>query len=231
MIQSSGKFEDLVLQELGFKRHFLHRVWFWPIIIGFVAAFVLGLVGLRSPDQTVSNKSDNSGNELSFKREDYFTMAGAVATLGLTIVGCIQWSEARHEASIDKSYDRINLTNDQFCSCKKVCDMFPYFWDETGKNPRECIMYVYLELDNLEYAIAKYYHSSMETETAFRSLRTFLSRCQSEKFLNFAKKYVHLSIGYSEMTKIVVDKIYDPSTISNLEVSLWIDEYLKPPSP
>ncbi|MEG3437577.1 hypothetical protein V0288_10645 [Pannus brasiliensis CCIBt3594] len=223
-------FERSVLKELGIKKDFLHRLWFWSMIVSISIAIWIGLMGLALPNKTSNYQIPIFGNKLSLEKQDCFTIAGAVAALGTAIVASIQWLETKQDASLDKFYDRINLTNEQLSCCRKVCDMFPYFWDETGKKPRESIMYVYLELDNLEYAIAKYQHGSMEIEIAFRSLKTFLSRCQSQDFLDMATKYVKRSIGYSDITKVVVNKIADPSTISNSEVELWITEHLKSPS-
>lgn len=68
-------------------------------------------------------------------------------------------------------------------------------------------MYTYLELDNLEYAIRKYALGYMSTDVAYRSLKTFISRCASGEFRQLAYSLAHDNLGYDKETRAVVDKV------------------------
>ena len=69
-------------------------------------------------------------------------------------------------------------------------------------------MYVYRELDNLEYAIAKYKLGYMSPENALRSLRTFRVRCNSSpEFRELALMCAMANEGYDSITQEVVKKV------------------------
>lgn len=207
-------FEKLVLKEIGLNKKWVVRIGLWPF---FIAMLILVLIG-------ITKIPENKG---FLEREDYYEIVAITVGVGTAVFAYAQWIETKHDTSLDKYYERLNLTNEGFYRWDNVREMFPHFWDEDGNIPYEWIMYVYLELDNLEYAIAKYQYGSMQPEIAFRSLVTFISRCQSKDFLNLAEKFVEKSIGYSSETKAVVNKIANPCNISDPQVESWLYQQLE----
>jgi hypothetical protein len=65
-------------------------------------------------------------------------------------------------------------------------------------------MWVFAELDNLEYVIAKFRLGYIEPEQAWRGVRTFFSRCSHDA--TFLERALHFSgsSGYLEATRPVV---------------------------
>jgi hypothetical protein len=69
-------------------------------------------------------------------------------------------------------------------------------------------MYIYLELDSLEYAIGKYRIGYMNSEDAYRSLNTFRQRClTSSEFCELVSEYVR-NYAYDRETRSVVRQTY-----------------------
>lgn len=113
-----------------------------------------------------------------------------------------QWKEARYETTLDKYYERLELANSRL---------------EKRDNANKDIMYVFMELDNLEYVIEKHKRGYIEAEQAARGLRTFHSHCKNifkmidednteKSFRDLAYKWVHKA-GYQDTTKQVVSTI------------------------
>jgi hypothetical protein len=68
-------------------------------------------------------------------------------------------------------------------------------------------MWVFAELDNLEYVLEKYRRGYIEPEQAYRSFRMFLSRCvHDEKFTRRALKFSGTP-SYHETIASVVCKV------------------------
>jgi hypothetical protein len=81
------------------------------------------------------------------------------------------------------------------------------FWnnDVTEEN-YDIAMYVYVEMDNLEYVIEKYIRGFMEPRDALRGLNCFKSRCVSSEFRRLACQQVEIA-GYKPMTIDIVNKV------------------------
>lgn len=116
-----------------------------------------------------------------------------------------QWMDGRRESSLDKFYDRLALINTRYYEWKEARDVVPHFWGKSTENvnfrPR---MYVYLELDNLEYVILRYQLGYLRTPLLRRAVRTFSSRCESPVFCELAKEVVN-GAGYAQATVDVVN--------------------------
>jgi len=209
-------FEKLVLKEVGLKKRWTVRIGIWPFLIA-IAVAIAGFIGISKIPE----------NEGSIKKEDYFGLASTIIAIGGAAVAYEQWIEMKKDSSLDKYYERLNLTNEGFYRWDKTREMFPHFWEVEDNIPYEWVMYVYLELDNLEYAITKYQDGSMGPEIVFRSLVTFISRCQSKNFLRLAESFVEKSIGYSPATKAVVIKIANPCNICDPQVESWLYQQLE----
>jgi len=115
-------------------------------------------------------------------------VATAVLGLGAFLVAFQQWRAARKEATLEKYYERLDVANRR----KEVLDGVDHF-----------DMYVFAELDNLEYVIEKYKLGYISPEQAFRGLRAFRSRCEHPDFRERALRWVGRA-GYMEDTEGVV---------------------------
>lgn len=139
-------------------------------------------------------------------------VAGGVA-LGAIFIGAQQFAASRNEVSLDKFYDRLQANNDKLenypCTREFIGQAFP----AVDENEFQRRMYVFRELDSLEYAIAKYRIGFMSPQNAERSLRTFRARCiASEPFACLAHKLVRgvdvsRDPGYDHQTKEVVCEV------------------------
>ena len=139
----------------------------------------------------------------------------AVIALGALGLGFHQWCASRNEISLDRFYDRLEVTNRILDERKEVRSFAgPWHSVEGSKNQHDedviyhTSMYVYRELDNLEYAIAKYKLGYMSPENALRSLRTFRGRCNSSpEFRVLALMCAKANEGYDSITQEVVKKV------------------------
>lgn len=87
----------------------------------------------------------------------------AVLAIGTLLLAFQQWYAARHEASMEKYYERLNLTNERY---EALNDVDNY------------LMYMFMEVDNLEYVIEKYKRGYISEEQAFRALKLFYAHCR-----------------------------------------------------
>lgn len=160
------------------------------LLVGFVASVVLlcmGLVVFRNIDDP------NTANTIN--------AAIALTTLGALIIGYDQWRAARHENSMERYYDRLDIPNRRRENAtESVRKVMRHTSAELTNEDQDLLMYVCLELDNLEYVAEKYKVGYIKHEQACRGLRTFQQRCLSPEFRRLAKQRVR-------------DRDYHPSTI------------------
>lgn len=135
----------------------------------------------------------------------------AASALGALIVGYHQWREARRELSMERYYDRLEIPNrrqdaQQDSGHRTVHEMMESCLPELAGEDPDALMYVYVELDNLEYVIGKYRLGYMKARQACRGLRTFQLRCWSPQFRRIARHRVHAG-DYHPRTARVVDRV------------------------
>jgi hypothetical protein len=132
----------------------------------------------------------------------------AVLGVGVLVLGLQQWRAARKELSLDKFYERLAATNrwlDEYEEARPFAGPWPSKDGESDVRAFRKRMYVYLELDNLEYALAKYNLGYMDLQDAYRSLRTFRQRCgASAEFCELAQECVEGNTGFNEATRLAV---------------------------
>lgn len=134
-------------------------------------------------------------------------VAVAITALGTLMVGFVQWREARHENSMDKYYERLDFANRRRENGKGVAyEMDRALEPEASEPDRDRMMYVYAELDNLEYVAEKYRLGYMTARQACRGLRAFQRRCFNRDFRNLALKRVQ-SGDYNRGTARIVARI------------------------
>ena len=114
-----------------------------------------------------------------------------------------QWTDSRREASLDKFYDRLSLVNERYYEWEEARGLVDHFWGSSEPADFQKAMYVYLELDNLEYIMFRYQLGFVTTALLHRAIRTFRSRCQSEDFSKLALELVHSACYQSKTVEIV----------------------------
>lgn len=120
----------------------------------------------------------------------------AVLSLGVAIIAYRQWRAARHEISIDKYYDRLEITN-------KRLEVL-----ETDK-PTPEVMHTFAELDKLEYVIVKYEYGYMSPVLALRAVENFRRLCMDRRgFMEKASYWVNKA-SYRKITRRVVSTVCD----------------------
>ncbi len=126
-------------------------------------------------------------------------------SVSIFILGFQQWRAARDETAMDRFYERINLSNQKLENWPAAREMLTVAWKDNPAFQRE--MYVYVELDTLEYVIEKYKLGYMSEEHTLRGLENFKSRClYSKEFRDLAFDNVRTS-SYNPTTIAVVDQI------------------------
>lgn len=127
----------------------------------------------------------------------------AVAALSTILLAYSQWSEARHEASFEKYFDRQEIANRKM-EREGEKEGQDAGWESLFN------MLVFAELDNLEYVSEKYKLGYIKPELALRAVRHFYARCiddyRGEKFLERAKQWVQV-ISYEETTRTIVGNV------------------------
>jgi hypothetical protein len=122
-------------------------------------------------------------------------VAGLVITLGGAFVTYQQWRAARYEAALDKFYDKLEIANRRREALKGEGEVDPFD------------MYIFTELDNLEYTLEKYKLGYVMLAQLCRSLEMFRMRCEGiEGFADGASDFVGRA-GYHPTTAGIVRDI------------------------
>lgn len=185
------------VESYGFKRSFGARYGAW-VFIGIIIVTIL-IVSIINQTLPVHQPESD-------------IITGIVAT-GALILGYQQWRAARNEQSLEKFYERLELTNQKFEAWRGARDLLgQYPINEGSENEGEEVlfqraMYTFRELDNLEYALAKYKLGYMSSENALRSLNIFQHRCDSPMFRELALRCCTADAAYHSETVEVVKKI------------------------
>lgn len=130
----------------------------------------------------------------------------AIWALGALLLTYQQWRETRHEISMDKYYDRLEIANRKRELGGTVVHRMLHPNDVCTRESLKKSLLMYSELDNLEYTIEKYKLGYMKPEQACRGLRTFQHRCRSEEFLQLAELRVAQG-DYGTDTRMVVQAV------------------------
>lgn len=132
----------------------------------------------------------------------------AVSGLAIFLVLFWQWRRARQEASFEKFYERLDMANKRMVA---VMEQVAAGHDpKSRENPVGLSIYdmwVFTEVDNLEYAIEKYRLGYMSGKHFDRALATFESRCRTKPA--FSQEVCNLvgACGYQRRTERAVQAI------------------------
>jgi len=143
--------------------------------------------------------------------------ASPLVTAGALLLAIRQWRHHRNEVSISGSLDRLDIVNRYFSDPDHHDVVRHYFGAEetTGWNAGieswaewSRRMYVFMELDNLQYGLEKYRLGYSSAYQALRVVDLFAARAQSRVFLAAAKSLVGESGGsYTPEVRGVVKSI------------------------
>jgi hypothetical protein len=126
-------------------------------------------------------------------------LIGGMLGGGALAVAYVEWLLGRRESSMDKFYERLRIANDYRRAVKSPDELVI----------TEVTLYVFSELDNLEYVIERYRFGYMSAALALRGIKTFESRL--EHIPGFTKLVQELlpGSGYSEHTHTVIAVLLD----------------------
>jgi len=166
------------------------RSRFWIFAVMLIVSFALSIAyQYWLLGQTGASKYPNSAD-----------LAYALIAATAALFAYYQWIDSRRENSIDVFYNRIGLVNERYYEWAPARQLVPHFWGPTNDEDEfQRRMYVYLELDNLEYMIFRYQLGFVRKPLFRRAVRTFSSRCESRPFGELAKVLVD-GAGYDTKT-------------------------------
>lgn len=131
-------------------------------------------------------------SEESAKQVQWPQALGAMLSLGGAIIVYRQWLATRHEISIDKYYDRLDVANKRL---------------EALPDVQKAHMHVFAELDKLEYVIIKYQLGYISPQLAFRAVSNFEQLCITRPGFQQALRILLPGAAYLYKTKYVVTQI------------------------
>lgn len=185
------------LRNLGVSQSFATR-WADSLVfgVGAISAALIGIIPKRYPDVLV----------------DFSGLATATIAAAAAIVALRQWRHLRNEATIAGALSRLDLVNTYFMQPERYEVISPLFqgspgWPANIHNWASWSqdMYVFIELDNLQYGVEKYRLGYSTPYQALRSVDLFAARCQSNTFYEAARRLVETHAGsYTEETVSVV---------------------------
>lgn len=187
------------LKDFGFERQ--HRKIYGTILLVLTSVSVATGLGFALNGRRVNDHALN-GTEVAL----------FLLTLGALAFGYQQWREAREEASLERYYERLEFANHRRETAFEhrllpVHEIMKGLIPELANDHPAVLMYVFVELDNLEYAACKYRLGYMRPSQALRALRTFQGRCLSPEFRRIAYARISRCADYHSYTTVIVTKV------------------------
>ncbi|HEX8144380.1 MAG TPA: hypothetical protein VF553_17395 [Pyrinomonadaceae bacterium] len=189
MSRTTEKSPSQELKDYGLDRGFAirRRPWIYVSLVVF-AALALGFF---------------THLYLDTQKLNGIQVATAVVALGAFVLGYQQWRAARFEASIEKFYERLEASNKRLQEWATARELIGAVGDQQSFQQS---MYVFSELDNLDYVVQKYKYGYMSAEQALRGVKTFKARCVHERFRERADGCLELG-GYSTEISDIFDNV------------------------
>ncbi len=124
------------------------------------------------------------------------------------IYAYLQWRAGRHEASYDRYYDRLEISNRRFDALR----VEQLKGDARGTTDHLRTMFIFAELDSLEYILGKYRLRYVRPELACRAIRAFAARCEDpQSGKEFGKEAADWTMrpgtSYQPYTKAAVEML------------------------
>jgi hypothetical protein len=185
---SEGDSEQM-LEDLGFKRNAMAvvtRAFFNPMT--FLAIVVLLMLVALAGDFLLARKHNMQLN-----------LGGRVLAVSV-LLAVFQWHTSLEQDAMH-TYE-VGIANANAAETSAgVAEMLPglYLGKTDADHARS--RYVYIHLDNLEYAIERYRHGFASATTTERAVMTFVVHCRQPLFSSLARQQV---TGYSGDVQTVV---------------------------
>jgi hypothetical protein len=142
------------------------------------------------------------------KTEHFIGMAGSLILVMSLLLGLYQWHASVEQAAMEK-YEREISGGNEVEKRATVREMMKSLYPALSPEERpdyDRSAYVYVELDNLEYALERYEEGLASAYTTSRAVMTFASRCRSREFRQRAELQVVVA-SYSPVTAKVVSLV------------------------
>ena len=179
-----------ILRKFGIRRYILAEYGAWmQTIFMIAAAIVLGIV-----------------TWVYEARVDPANVTVAVLGVGAFVIGLRQFLMNQEMTSYESFYARLDIVNSRLNEWPSARSLVSQFWGKGDDETFQRMMYVYNELDNLEYWLVKYQRGFMHPDDALRGLLLFQSRCNSTEFSRLALLQVD-NAGYKSVTQDVVHRL------------------------
>jgi hypothetical protein len=131
---------------------------------------------------------------------------GLMLTATGLVLNASQWHASLEQEAMRKYESEIAVAN-KAEEPEPVRKMMSHLYlGATTAGDVEKIEYVYVELDNLEYALERYTHGFASAYTTSRAVMTFLNRCESPEFRTLARRQVEVA-SYSPVVVEAVRRI------------------------
>jgi hypothetical protein len=187
------------LSKWGVRQPFFVRFhWLIPLAVVIVAVIIGVGVGIKL------YLADDARNPSAF------SVVAAPLAAAAVVLAYQQWRMSRHEVTFDRYFDRLNVVNQRLAEWPEARLLMS---DETGSGSlihptawREK-MYVFYELDSLEYIIEKYRLGLTHPELAMRAVQTFRQRCRWRKFRRLVNETLQGRLDYSATTVALVRRM------------------------
>ncbi len=179
-----------MLAELGFKRNTMAAVirWFFDPLTFIVVAALFTAAAL-------------TGDWFFATRNKPLNLNLGSRVLAVSVLLAVfQWNASLEQDAMQR-YE-AEIANANAAELEPVAKMLPGLYRGKGcpEDSAE-IRYVYMHLDNLEYAIERYRHGFASASTTERAVMTFVAHCKEPQFEKLANEQV---TGYSKDEQVVV---------------------------
>ncbi|MFC0341184.1 hypothetical protein [Paracoccus niistensis] len=221
--QSRGILKDLVNNNFGepesiaswLRRHY--RRWRTFLQGALVVLVIVILAAFPASELHQLHGASSDGQSLGKpENKGVFELVVDVLTALVAFIGiCIaysHWRRDKRSASFDSYYSRLDIANQRYdiwMRCSREKKISPLECAIDNEVQSHCYnMFVFSELDNLEYAIGKYKHDFIDDELASRAVKHFLLRCADHRFRKAAAARA-IDGAYMKYTRLASDTCRD----------------------
>ena len=146
------------------------------------------------------------GPELD-KRKIFLDLGNIILAIG-ALFAVLQWRESLEQQALEKYETGIAAANAVSAKCESVRQMMSHHYPRIGspEGQDERAEYVYLQLDNLEYALERYVQGFASAYTTARAVMTFYNRCVSTEFRERVREQLDAA-SYAPVVRDAVEEI------------------------
>lgn len=142
------------------------------------------------------------GHAALAKRNIQLNLGNALLAVTL-LLAVFQWHASLEQEAMQRYEAEITNANAAE-SLPSVERLLGRFYSGKTQEANEQIRYVYIHLDNLEYALERYRQGFASASTTARAVMTFAGHCEQPEFLVYARQQVK---GYPQFVQTVVTSL------------------------